>query len=924
MAVEFRILGPVDVRLDGDSIPLGPRQQAILAVLLVEPNRLVSRDRLLDRVWAQKVPSRPANAVQTQLTLLRRALAPVPDVAITWQSTGYRLGVDEAAIDLHRFRALATQARTSPIEEAARLWEDALGLWHGEPFVGIEAPWFGKIRVNLLAEQQAALLDQTDVLLSLGRQDAVLPALTVQAQHYPLDERLAAQLMLALHQAGRTADALRHYEQVRARLVEDLGADPSTPLRELHQRLLGTGPPPSTPARSAGPTVPRQLPAAPASFTGRASELAALTRILDSASDAGGPVVISATSGTGGIGKTWLTLYWAHQQRDRFPDGQLFVDLRGFSPEGRPMAPEIAVRGFLDALGVPDTQIPTSLDAQTALWRSLLVGRRMLIVLDNAADTMQVRPLLPGGASNTVFVNSRDHLTGLLTSHGAHRLDLDILSPTEANELLRTRLGPVRLRAEPDAVEELLALCGGFPLALSIVAGQALTHPDFPLATLAAELRESSVIALDDDDPAASLPSVLSWSWAALTAEQAPVFGLLGIAPGPDIALEAAASLIDRTPQQTRTILRALVRASLLREDVPGRYSMHDLVRAYARETAGAASATATTALRRLVEFYLHTAYAGEIAINPARPRITLPRPADGVRPIALDGIDAVMTWFTAEYQNLCTVHQEVAARDWYTRTWQLSWALGTFRTRTGRVHDEVASWRTSLAAVLRLDDPAVEALARQLLGNACARAELFDEAIDLLSESALMAAAIGDVLTEAFSERGIGRAFGVQERMTEALAHNKHALELFERIGNPAWIASELNNVGWVAAHLGDYEYANSCCEKALEMTRRHRPDDVSITGLVLDSLGYIAGGMGRYRDAVGYYEQARAQFALNDDTYFDAETLDHLGHPYRALGEFDKARETWQAALRLYREHERSADVQRVAGLLDELDRE
>lgn len=919
MVVEFRILGPVDVRLDGEPIPLGPRQQAILAVLLVEPNRLVSREKLLERVWGEKVPTRPANAVQTQLTLLRRALAPVPDVAITWQSTGYRLGVDEAAIDLHRFRVLAAQARTSPVEEAARLWDEALGLWHGEPFAGIEAPWFVKVRANLLAEQQAALLDRTDVLLSLGRQDIALPALTVQAQHHPLDERLAGQLMLALHQAGRTADALRHYEQVRARLVEDLGADPSAPLRELHQRLLGAGPAPSAPAT--GATVPRQLPAAPASFTGRERELAALTRILDDAADAGGPVVISATSGTGGIGKTWLTLYWAHQQRDRFPDGQLFVDLRGFSPGGRPMGPETAMRGFLDALGVPDTQIPTSLEAQTALWRSLLTGRRMLIVLDNAADSTQVRPLLPGGATNTVFVNSRDRLTGLVSSHGAHRLDLDILSPAEARDLLRIRLGPDRLAAEPDAVEELLALCGGFPLALSIVAGQALTHPDFPLATLAADLREGSLVALDDDDPAASLPSVLSWSYAALTAEQARVFGLLGIAPGPDIALPAVASLIDRTPQQARTILRGLLSASLLREDVPGRYSMHDLVRAYARETA---SAEATAALHRLVDFYLHTAYAGEIAINPARPRITLPQPAEGVRPIPLERIDAVMAWFTAEYQNLCTVHQEVAAHGWHSETWQLSWALGTFRTRTGRLLDEVASWRTSLAAVLRLGDPAVEALARQLLGNACARVDLFDEANALLAESVRMAAEIGDVLTEAFGERGLGRAYGVQERMAEALEHNKRALALFEQIGNPAWIASELNNVGWVAAHLGDYWYARSCCEQALEMTRRYRPDDHSIMGLMLDSLGFIAGGMGQYRDAVDYYEKARVQFAINNDIYFDAETLDHLGHPYRALGEFDKAREAWEAALALYREHERSADVHRIQARLAELDRE
>ena len=918
MAIEFRVLGPVSAWAGGEAIPLGPRQQAILAVLLIEPNRVVSRDQLLDRIWGEKLPSRPANAVQTQLTLLRRALSTIPRVAITWQTGGYRFTVDEETIDLHRFHELVEQARTSPTDRAAQCFDDALDLWHGEPFVGIDAPWFGKLRTNLLAEQHAAMLDRTDVMLRLGKQDAVLPALTVQAQAHPLDERLAGQFMLALHKAGRTADALLHFEQVRRRLVDELGADPSIPLRELHQQLLGAQPAVPRP-REALATVPRQLPAAPASFTGRARELTALTRILDSASAAGGPVVISATSGTGGIGKTWLTLYWAHQQRDRFPDGQLFVDLRGFSPEGRPMAPEAAVRGFLHALGVADTQIPSSLDAQAALWRTLLADKHMLIVLDNAADTAQVRPLLPGGSTNTVFVNSRDHLTGLVTSHGAHRVDLDILSGNEAHDLLRARLGRDRLAAEPDAVDELLALCGGFPLALSIVAGQAQSHPEFSLAMLTDELRESRLAALDDDDPAASLPSVLSWSYAALTEEQARVFGLLGIAPGPDVSLAAAASLIDRSARDTRSTLRGLVRVSLLREDGPDRYAMHDLVRAYARETADAG---AEDALRRVVEFYLRTAYAGETEINPSRRRITAPTMSAGIRPVAFHGVDEVMTWFAGEYQNLSAVHHDIAARGWDEPTWRLSWTLGTYRYRTGRVLDEVASWRTALAAVLRLGDPAVEALARQLLGNACARAELFTESVTLLTESVRLALQIGDVLTEAFSERGLGRTWGVQGRMTEALAHNKRALALFEQIGYPVWIANELNNVGWVAAHLGDYEYAKSCCEKALKMNHTHLPADPSLTGMMLDSLGFIAAGMGRHEDAIGYYDKARAQYASNDDTYFDAETLDHLGHPYRALGQLDKAREAWQAAMRRYRDHKRFADVQRIQALLDELD--
>jgi tetratricopeptide (TPR) repeat protein len=279
------------------------------------------------------------------------------------------------------------------------------------------------------------------------------------------------------------------------------------------------------------------------------------------------------------------------------------------------------------------------------------------------------------------------------------------------------------------------------------------------------------------------------------------------------------------------------------------------------------------------------------------------------------------MTWFTEEYQNLSAVLHEIATRQWDEPTWQLNWALGTFRWRTGRVLDEVASWRTSLAAVLRLGDPAVEALARQLLGNACARVELFDEAVALLSESVRIARDIEDSLTEAFSERGLGRALGVQQRVAEALPHHKRALALFEKVGYPVWIAGALNNVGWGAANLGEYEYAKECCERALALNRRHQPDDLSLIGTILDSLGFIAAGMGRHRDAIDYYEQARAQFATANDTYFDAETLDHLGHPYLALGEVGKAREAWQAALWLYRGHERSADAQRVQALLNEL---
>lgn len=899
VGIEFGVLGPVSVRIDDESVPLGPRQQALLAVFLVEPNRLISRDQLLDRAWGQKQPKHPANAVQTQLTLLRRALAPAPDVTITWQSTGYRLKVDEATIDLNRFRDLIRHTR----------WDDALALWQGEPFTGISLPWFAKLRASLLAERHAAILDRTDAKLSVGQHDAVLPVLCVQVREHPLDERLAGQLMLALHRAGRTAEALEHYDQVRERLVDELGADPSLSLREVYQQILAAEPAPKSP-------IPRQLPASPGSFTGRSGELATLTRILDTATETGGTVVISAVAGTGGIGKTWLSLYWAHQQRDRFPDGQLFVDLRGFSPEGQPMAPATAVRGFLDALGTEADQIPASLDAQAALWRTLVADKRMLIVLDNAADTEQVVPLLPGGSTNTVLINSRDHLSGLITGHGAHPVAVDILSDADARELLNTRLGPDRVAAEPDAVDELLAYCGGFPLALSIVAGQALSYPDFPLATIAAELHDDRLATLDDEDPAASLSSVLSWSYAALTQEQARAFGLLGIAPGADISLTAAASLIDRAPQETRALLRALLRASLMRQDLPGRYSMHDLVRAYARDNSGP---EAESALRRLVDFYLHTAHAGDILTFPSRPPITLPSAVSGAHPNTFDSIADAMTWFNDEYQNLSAVHDEVAQRGWNEPTWQLAWTLTTYRERTGRLMDDLAAWRVGLASTLAHGDRTVEALVRLHLGHAFRRLELFDEARAELAEAVRLAVDIGDLTTEANSERGLGFVYYHENRWAESDQHDRRALALLEEIGNPAWIAATLNNIGFNAAFMGNHEYAKSSCEKALEVFKRSYPEDHSNIGHFLDSLGLIANKMGRYEEAISYYEQARAELAITGDVFFDADALEMLGDSYFMVGQADKAREYLAQARQIYHDHKRFAAAQRVQDRLD-----
>ncbi|GAA1309236.1 NB-ARC domain-containing protein [Saccharothrix xinjiangensis] len=354
--------------------------------------------------------------------------------------------------------------------------------------------------------------------------------------------------------------------------------------------------------------VPRQLPAPPAGFTGRRHELTRLTELLDDAADRGGTVLISALSGVGGIGKTWLALHWAHRNADRFPDGQLFVDLRGFASDGAPLSAEAAMRGFLTGLGVAPDRVPPEPGAQVGLYRSLVADRRVLVVLDNAADTGQVAPLLPGSTSCAVLVTSRHHLPGLLTGHGAHALVLTELSDTEARRLLERRLGPDRLAAEPEATAELLTCCAGLPLALGIVAGRALAHPDLPLAVLAAELRDvtTRLTALDEEDSPANLTAVLSWSHAALPPDRAEAFALLGIAPGTGFGPESAATTTGLNPTGTAVLLRALERASLTQQPSPGRYRLHDLVRLHAADRAVRdLPDRVAPALRRLVDHYL-------------------------------------------------------------------------------------------------------------------------------------------------------------------------------------------------------------------------------------------------------------------------------------------------------------------------------
>jgi DNA-binding SARP family transcriptional activator/tetratricopeptide (TPR) repeat protein len=892
----LHLLGEVAAHADGLPVDLGhPKQRCLIAALAVDAGRVVPADRLLERVWGADAPQR--STLHSYVSRLRLALADVDGLTIEHRSGGYALVGD--AVDLVRFRELCARARTAP-DDAEKLLTEALELWQAEPLAGLPGEWAEAERARLQLERLAVQHDLVDARLRLGHGGRLVVELSTRAAELPLDERVAGQYVLALHQAGRTADALEHYRQVRERLVDELGTEPGAPLRELHRQLLAE--PPVVAER----LVPRQLPAAPVPFVGRREE-------LDSLGATGGTVLISAVAGAGGIGKTWFALHWAHRHAGRFPDGQLFVDLRGFSPDTAPLDPGTVLRGFLGALGVEDDRTPSGTEARSALFRSLVAERRMLIVLDNAATADQVVPLLPGGGSCTVIVTSRRVLSGLVARHGARHLDLQLLSDDEARALLEHRLGAARLAAEPDAVAALLRYCRRFPLALGILAGRAATQPHLPLAELAAEVLELGVDALDDDDPAASLPVVLATSYQALTAEQQQVFGQLGVAPGPDISLPAAAGLTGLPSARAARVLRALQEASLLQRTPDGRYSMHDLIRSYAATTVP--DDVRDAALARVVDFYLHTAYTAERLLNPTRPPIELDPPAPHVEPHPLPDIQAALTWLTAEHPCLLAA-QHVAARP---LVWQLTWVLTTFHDRRGHRHEEVAVWQAAVDTSAHLPDPATRCRAHRSLGSAHARLGQREEAVTQFQQALTLAEDHSDVLQQAHTRLALAWAFEMWGDDRQALEHAQHTLSLYRALDEPRWEAQTLNGVGWLAARLGDYDTARHHCREALDLHRCHGPRHGVAT--TLDSLGYIDHQTGDHRQAVDHYRQALAMYREDGNIVESANTLDRIGHPHVARGERGQARAVWQEALELYRLQGRDSDAERVQGQLDTL---
>jgi DNA-binding SARP family transcriptional activator/tetratricopeptide (TPR) repeat protein len=917
--MEFCLLGPLAVRRGDTPVPVqAGKQRAVLAALLLNANRVVAVEQLAETLWGTAPPPSARLTVQNYVVRLRKALADEGRSRITTQPPGYVISVAAGELDITRFEVLLGAARQAAKDgswdDAAAQARAAVALWRGEPLADVESELLAEREVPRLADLRLQALEtRIEADLRLGRHGELTGELRRLACAHPLREHLHALLMLALYRDSRQAEALAAYQQARDVLVEELGAEPGPELQQLHQQILDADPAlvHTEPAALGGePTAaawpaPWQLPAAVPHFTGRTAELAALTQILDDAgAGAPGTVVISAIGGTAGVGKTALALHWAHQVAARFGDGQLYVNLRGFHPSGTPVTAAAAIRGFLDILGVPPERIPASPEAQAGLYRSLLSGKRMLILLDNARDEQQARPLLPASPGSLVLVTSRSQLSGLAAADGARLISLDVLSHGEAVQMLTARLGRDRATAEPAAVDRIAGLCAWLPLALAVAAARAGARPGFPLGAVAAELADSAgrLDALDAGDPGSSVRAVLSWSTRQLTPDAARMFRLLGLHPGPDITVPAAASLAGTSEPEARRMLGELTRGCLIGEHLPGRYAFHDLLRAYAAEQAHHTDSDTDRrqATGRVLDHYLHTAAGAVRLLNPSLEPVVLALPGPGAAAGQPADHRRAMAWFQAEHQVLLAAVTLAAGSGFDTHAWQLPWAMEPFLRARGHYQEGAAIQRTALAAATRLGDAAAQAISGRLLANACTNLGDYDQALGHFASSLTLYQRLGSRFGEAKMQMSLAVLAERQGRYPDALGHAEQELRLYQAIGDKTSEAGALNNVGWGHCLLGDYQQARAFCRQALTLCAEigHRSDE----GIAWHNLGYAEHHLGNLAEAATCYQHALNLAREAGDRLTEAEALTHLGDNRHAADELAKAQEAWQQALAIF----------------------
>jgi DNA-binding SARP family transcriptional activator/Tfp pilus assembly protein PilF len=935
--VFFRILGSLEVSTREGWRGIGaPKWRALLGALLLRPGQVVPTERLIDELWDDDAPPGARKLVSGYVLRLRRLIDDPDGRMLVTRSAGYQLLTAHHDLDAGQFEDLVTAGRTALTQgdapRAAGRLAEALGLWRGPALADVPPGPLVSAESHRLEELRLSALElRIEADRRCGRDTEVVAELRRLTAEHPLREKLWGELMRALHSSGRPAEALEVYAHAREVIADELGADPGPDLQQLHQRILtgdralagrpaGAGegsavlrqPAAAAPAQ---PDVPRQLPSGVRHFVGRMAELKRLAGLLDETSAAGGSVVISAIGGTAGIGKTALAVHWAHQNADRFPDGQLYVNLRGFDPSGTPTAAATAVRGFLGALGVPPASVPDGLDAQVALYRSLLADRRMLIVLDNARDADQVRPLLPGTASCPVLITSRDQLAGLVAVNGAIPLSLDLLSPDEAHELLIHRLGRERVSREEQAAAELTELCARLPLALNIATARAVLHPDRPLAALVSELRDTRqrLNPLTTGDSAADLRAVFSWSCTTLGTAAARMFRLLGLHPGPDISVPAAASLAALDGERAHRALDELTAAHLLTRHTPGRYTFHDLLRAFAAEQAHIHDTMAgrRDARHRVLDHYLRTGHAAFTVLYPGWVPLDLPRAVPGVTPETLTDQGQALAWFEAEHSVLVAAIFWAAEMGFDDYAWQIPCGLGTIMERRAYWREWVAVSEIALAAAQRSGELTGQAHSHHRLGQALLARACLPEAGEHLRRALALFGTIGDSARQGDTYVALSTMLAEQGMFADAVISARQALDLYRAVSHVAGQSIALNNIGWFEAQLGRYEEALVDCQQALDLSLE--AGDHECEALTLDSIGHAHHRLGHHGEAKRAYERALQLEQAIGDRYNYARTLVCLGDVHDDAGDRDTARGAWRQALAILDElhHPDAEDV-------------
>ncbi|MFF7405786.1 AfsR/SARP family transcriptional regulator [Streptomyces murinus] len=945
-ALRFGVLGPVRAWRGEEVLATGsPQQRALLAALLLREGRTATAAELIDALWGPEPPSQALAALRTYASRLRKVLD--PGVLVS-ESGGYAIrGLGEGALDLARAQDLGAEAEkargTGDLARARALLNEALDLWDGEPLAGVPGPYAETQRVRLEEWRLGLLESRLDMDLEQGCHAEAVSELTALTAAHPLRERLRELLMLALYRSGRQAEALAVYADTRRLLAEELGVDPRSGLRELQQRILQADPAlaePSAPVAEppAAPVRPAQLPASVPDFTGRASFVDELSAVLASAVETEGSVMaVSAMAGIGGVGKTTLAVHVAHRARASFPDGQLYVDLQGAGP--RPAEPETVLGSFLRALGTADSAIPDSLEERAALYRSVLDGRRVLVLLDNAKDAAQVRPLLPGTEGCAALVTSRVRMVGLA---GAHLVDLDVMSPDEALALFTRIVGAERVTPERDAALDVVAACGFLPLAIRIAASRLAARRTWTVSVLAAKLADERRRLDELQAGDLAVKATFELGYGQLDRVQARAFRLLGLADGPDISLAAAAAVLDLPLESTEDLLESLVDTSLLESAAPGRYRFHDLVRLYARSCAERDEQPPSergAAMSRLLDFYLATA-AQVYAMERPGDRVV-----DHLRPTVYPGLrfedrHQAQDWLYAEAVSLLACVRQFAGAGTLPRAIDLLWTAVDLTESGANSREYDAAALALLDAARSSGDGPAQVRASVVLANAHQLSGRFAEADESAQESLRLGASCSDPLARCWAANIRGAMAFYQRRYDDAEKHLKQALADFRDCADRAGEASVLCNLSRIHVVTGRPHSAVELAQQGVDMyeTLGHAVKNANgryALGMALTQNGRHLEAAERLREALRVFRESRqrlwegmtlfrlaeldltaerpAQASANAEAALTVlrgiggewrrgNVLTVLGRALDGIGQSGRARVCWQEALSIY----------------------